>query len=86
MYLHMATVLTNPSMAINNAASKYNAVPADIPNKMIKAMLLMYMVSSARIRSGRPGPLNKRHKLSISDMHTRVVEIIMAVLNMQKSP
>ena len=86
MYLHMAAVLTNPSMAINKAASKYRVVADEMPNKIISAMLLMYMVSSARIRSGLLGPINKRHKFKIRDKHTRVVAINIAVLSIEKSP
>jgi hypothetical protein len=81
MYLHMAAVLTNPNMAINKAASKYRVVPEEIPNKMINAMLLMYMVSSANMRSGLLGPINKRHKLRINDKQTSVVAMTIAVLS-----
>jgi hypothetical protein len=77
----MAAVLTNPNMAINKAASKYRVVPEEIPNKMINAMLLMYMVSSAKMRSGLLGPINKRHKLRTNDKQTSVVAIMIAVLS-----
>jgi hypothetical protein len=82
----MAAVLTNPSMAISNAASKYRVVLEAIPNNMINAMLLMYMVSSARIRSGLSGPLNSLHKFRINDKQTRMVAIKIAILSIRKSP
>ena len=61
-------------------------VAEEIPNNIISAILLMYIVSSASIRSGLPGPLNSRHKLRINDIHTSVVAIIIAVLSIQISP
>jgi hypothetical protein len=82
----MAAVLTNPSMAINSAASKYRVVADEIPNNIISAMLLMYMVSNARIRSGLLGPMNKRHRFRINDKQTSVVAINSAMLSIEKSP
>ena len=66
--------------------SDINLPLSEIPNKIISAMLLMYMVSSARIRSGLLGPINKRHKFKIKDKQTRVVAINIAVLSIGKSP
>ena len=86
MYLHIAAVLTNPSMAISSAASKYKVVFDEMPNKMISAMLFIYIVSRARMRSGLLGPLKSRHKFSINEIQMKMLAIITAVLNIRKSP
>lgn len=86
MYLHIAAVLTKPSMAISNAASKYSAVADEIPNNIIKAILFMYMVSRAKMRSGLLGPLNSRQRFRINEMQTNAVAIKIALLSIRKSP
>lgn len=85
-YLHTATVLIKPSIAISNAASKYRPVPMLIPYKIINAMTFIYIVSSAKIRSGTDGPIISRHKFSNSDKPIIEKTMSNTVSSIEKSP
>ena len=59
-------VPTKPSRPISIATSKKSLVPSIRPSTTSRASALMYSVSSARMRSGRPGPRSSRQALSSS--------------------
>src|SRR5690606_25089661 len=85
-YLASAAVLTKPSMAISRAASKYISVAKYSPSNTIRAMLLMYMVSSARMRSAVDGPISNRTPFSTSAIPTSSDTTGNTTFSIRKSP
>ncbi|ATC90157.1 hypothetical protein PISS_a1203 [Pseudoalteromonas issachenkonii] len=54
--------------------------------KIINAITLMYIVSSAKIRSGTDGPIISRHRFSSNDNPTIEKTISNTVSNIEISP
>lgn len=63
-YLDSTTVVKKPSIAMINAASNSTSDLRHMPTRSNCATVVTLRVSSARMRSGDPGPRSNRHRLS----------------------